>query len=378
MARLTRVATSCVLLVGIAAACGARTGLPIPECSGQPLKRINGPNIYFILDRSKSMTERVNGMEKWSFVRDDIADLIVALGSEAQFGAAEFPLPSADPALQCQAGTEVMALRQGDGLPATATGSTANTFMNATSYGPGGGTPTAATFTALTPELTSFKGHTFAILATDGGPNCNESPNETCSVETCTVNIDTMFACKAVSGAITPCVPGGLNCCDTATCGGTPLNCLDDVRTVAAVDTLAHPVQGQGVPTFVIGVPGSEAYGPVLDRVASAGGTARAEPPLYYPVTDSDLLASALADISARIAASCAIELEQPPSDPSQVNLVLNGHVIPQEGANGWTISGSFVTVLGASCDEVHSIGRSPIVTGGCPTVQTLPDSATP
>jgi len=63
------------------------------------------------------------------------------------------------------------------------------------------------------------------------------------------------------------------------------------------------------------------------------------------------------ADISARIAASCAIELEQPPSDPSQVNLVLNGHVIPQEGANGWTISGSFVTVLGASCDEVHSIG---------------------
>jgi hypothetical protein len=376
MTRLSRLGTVCALLFGVASACGARTGLPIPTCIGAPLKRVSSPNIYFILDRSTSMNQQAVSADpaagsKWQVVRSDIANLMTAVGSEAQFGAAEFPTGGDDNL--CTTGSEVMALQQGDGLPSSTSGSTANAFENATSALPAGGTPTAATFLALTPELTGFKGHTFAILATDGGPNCSLAPNEACGPDTCTANIDGLGCC-------TP----GTNCCAPQTCAG-PINCLDDTRTVAAIAALAHPAQGEGVPTFVIGVPGSdvEPYPEVLDRMAIAGGTARTNgigDHLYYAVdtADSSSLVGALAEIAAQIAVTCNIELEEPPADPSQVNLVLDGKVIPQSGASGWTISGNLVTVLGAACDAVHTVGKTPIVTSGCQTVKSAPDASTP
>jgi hypothetical protein len=388
MTRLSRVGTACALLFGIASACGARTGLPIPTCIGEPLKRVSSPNIYFILDRSSSMGRPADPADpavgsKWEVVRSDIADLIATLGSEAQFGAAEFPAPTGDRV--CNVGTEIMALRQGDGAPASTGGSAANLFLNATNLPPpGGGTPTADTFLALTPELTTLTGHTFAILATDGGPNCNMSTDIACGVETCTANIDAL-QCLPVPGEpnkSTACETDGQNCCAPGLCAGA-INCLDDTRTVAAISALAHPLQGEGVPTFVIGVPGSDIapYPQVLDRMAIAGGTARANGAnLYYAVdtADSKSLVSALAEIAAQIAVTCNIELEEPPADPSQINLVLNGKVIPQSGGSGWTISGNLVTVLGAECDAVHTVGQTPIVTSGCQTVKSAPDASTP
>jgi hypothetical protein len=275
-----------------------------------------------------------------------------------------------------------MSPRRGDGLLASTVGSTANAFLTATNVKPFGGTPTADTFTTLTPELTALKGHTFAILATDGGPNCDMTPGATCGVETCTANIDGLGCFQMAPNVFTDCITDGANCCVASQCAGA-LNCLDADRTVAAVAALAHPAQGEGVPTFVIGIPGSKVgpYPQVLDRMAVAGGTPRTNAPdLYYVVdtADSTSLVGALADIAARIAATCAIELEEPPTNPAQVNVVLDGHIIPQDGANGWTISGSIVTILGANCDQVHAGIHRPIVTGGCATVKSLADAASP
>ncbi len=376
MTRLSRLGFVSVLLFGVSAACGARTGLPIPVCKGQPLKRVSGPNVYFILDRSNSMSRPANPADptsptKWQVVLSDVADLMIAVGSEAQFGAAEFP-GSGD--MSCSPGAEVMALTQGDGLPATEPGSTASVFLNATTGGTLGGTPTADTFVALTPELTGFKGHTFVILATDGGPNCNTTPGETCGADTCTANIDGL-ECLVGGGT---CTANGANCCLPDSCVGAT-NCLDDTRTVAAIDALAHPLQGEGVPTFVIGIPGSEAYSQVLTRMASAGGTALATKPYYQVDTaDSKSLVGAFAEIAAQIAATCVIQLEEAPADPAQVNVLLEGRVVPQSGANGWTLSGSLVTVLGASCDKVHTGVHSPVVTDGCPTVTSVTDGGSP
>jgi hypothetical protein len=117
--------------------------------------------------------------------------------------------------------------------------------------------------------------------------------------------------------------------------------------------------------------------------MAIAGGTARTNgigDHLYYAVdtADSSSLVGALAEIAAQIAVTCNIELEEPPADPSQVNLVLDGKVIPQSGTSGWTISGNLVTVLGAACDAVHTVGKTPIVTSGCQTVKSAPDASTP
>jgi hypothetical protein len=351
--------TPCAVLFGVSAACGsgARTGLPIgvAACTGVPVSQVRQvPNLYFILDRSNSMSHASNSMDprtpsKWEVVRHDIASLVTTLGADARFGAAWFPLGAMGP---CDAGREIMPPRIGDGLPGTKPGSTAQAFLNATNSPPVGGTPTAATFLALTPELESLPGHTFAILATDGGPNCN--PALTCGEDQCTLNL---------GSASRGCTPHGpVNCCDPTTPGAN--QCLDADRTVAAVADLA----AKGVPTFVIGVPGSEIFASVLDDVAKAGRTARASEPYYYPVNTADAseLVDALANIAARIAASCKVELkEAPPGD--QTNLVVDGDLVPQSGA--WTVSGNVVTLLGETCDRVRTDGAKVVVTEGCPTL---------
>jgi hypothetical protein len=363
MVRASLLVTSCFVFFGVSAACGARTGLPgeAIACTGEAVGQIRQvPNLYFILDRSSSMTDD----NKWTTVRNDIADLMTTLGSDARFGAAWFPPPTGN---SCSAGAEVMSLRFGDEKASTTPGSTANVFLSDTSLPPQGGTPTADTFIALTPKLagladqTDPKSHTFAILATDGGPNCNLAL--TCGVATCCANIDMVRA---------QCTPGGsTNCCAPGGISGfvnPQQDCLDGPRTVAAVAAL----KAAGVPTFAIGVPGSDApaYVEVLDQVAQAGGTARETKPYYYPVDTSkkNELVDALANIAARIAASCIVELKSSP-DPSQTNVVIANTYVPQSGPNGWTLSGNLVTLLGETCDAVKTEGTKIIVTEGCPTV---------
>jgi hypothetical protein len=235
--------------------------------------------------------------------------------------------------------------------------------LAATLAAPNGGTPTAETLLALTPELAGFSGPTFAILATDGGPNCNFDLS--CAVDQCTANID----------EVAPQCVGSFNCCTQSWTGcsaGCHFDCLDGDRTVAAVAALAS----RGVPTFIIGEPGSEAYASVLNAAAQAGRTARPTAPYYYPVgtvderVDSASLVDALTNIANRIAASCALQLVPPVGDPDLVNVVIEGNEVPQTGANGWTVDGQTVTLLGQTCDQVLGEGEKPIVTLGCPTLR--------
>jgi hypothetical protein len=148
---------------------------------------------------------------------------------------------------------------------------------------------------------------------------------------------------------------------------GFPYDCLDEDRTVAAVAAL----KSKGVPTFAIGLPSSEAYSATLDAIATAGGTGP-----YYPVqtvdgqADSMGLANALAAITTNIMESCNLTLEQRPSDPDQINVVLEGTIVPQSGANGWALDGNIVTLFGEACDQFHGAGSNAAVTTGCPTVK--------
>jgi hypothetical protein len=351
---------SCGIALGVSLACGARTGLPTgaAACTGVPVGLVRQvPNLYFVLDRSGSMLELTSPgatTTKWSVVQGDIADLIATLGDDARFGAAWFPawFPEGTGFDPCAAGDEILAPRLGDGQRSTVPGSTAAAFLAATDETPYGGTPTAATFLALTPELAGLEGHTFAILATDGGPNCNRSL--TCGIGQCTLNID--GKCEPPDGT-------SPNCCSAGEDGSE--SCLDGARTVAAVRALA----AAGVPTFVIGVPGSEAYATILDQVAVAGGTARASEPFYYPVNtaSSSSLVDALASIAARIAASCRLELVHA-TTPGDTNVIVEGRIVPASGPDGWTLSGGVVTLLGATCDTVRAEGQKVVVTEGCAT----------
>jgi hypothetical protein len=332
--------------------CNAGPDLGVCACTEIGLLT-DAPNLYFVLDRSGSMD--TNG--KWGTVRVVVAQVMKSLGPRAKFGVAIFPDPTQSNA--CATGTQVMSVRQGD-APAGTQGPTTSTMLAVTSAPPEGGTPTAATLSGLLPMLSVLPGRTFVILATDGGPNCNAQAS--CDSSTCTYNIENMQGCPT----------NGLpNCCDPKTMSDplAELSCLDAQPTIDAVTAISKA----GIPTYVIGVPGSAPYASLLDNLATAGGTARTSEPLYYAVgsTDEAALTSALSQIAAKITATCTLTLTEPPPDPTHVNVYFDNQPVPADPVNGWTLSGSTVTLVGAACQEVMDGAVLNVrVVAGCPTVQ--------
>lgn len=305
------------------------------------------PNIYFVLDRSGSMSES----NKWNTVRSVTSKVITQLGPRSNFAAAIFPGPMDG----CAAGSEVMTLRPGDS-PAGKPGPVASAFLQATSVPAVGGTPTAATLRSLESKLASLTGRTFVVLATDGGPNCNWGA--TCTASTCLPNIENTPSFCTTNGPP--------NCCDPAYYGAG--QCLDEQPTIDAVTALAK----DKVPTYVIGVPGSGPYSALLDNLATAGGTARIGPPKYYRVdsTDASAFQAALAQVAAKIAATCTFPLAKPPEDPSRVNVFIDDVPVPNDPVNGWKLDGQTVTLVGTTCDKVLAGQALEVrVVEGCPTI---------
>jgi von Willebrand factor type A domain len=327
-------------------------------CVDQPLV-VDAPNIYFVLDRSGSM----NDFNKWQTVRTVIARLVVELGTRATFGVTVFPNPGVD---GCSPGIEVFAPRQGD-APAGTIGPTEAALITVLDrINASGGTPTAATFNSIAMHLRSLPGKTYVIFATDGGPNCN--PGLSCALDQCQPNMENASGCPPA---------GPVNCCAgtvTSATGG-PLACEDTAATVAAVKSLA----ASGIPVYVVGVPESEPYANVLSQLANVGGTARdvdggdGGGTGYYAVTGTDpaALESALSAIAAQITGTCTFDLGSPPADPTLVNVFFDSSPLAQMGPDGWTLSGTTVTILGASCQQILTGGVLDVrVVAGCPTVQ--------
>ncbi|GAC1351045.1 MAG: hypothetical protein NVSMB1_00340 [Polyangiales bacterium] len=323
-------------------ACGARTGL---LCEVD-FKIANLPNLYFVLDRSGSM--RIGN--KWNTVRSQVGALMSKMGNRARFGASVFPSINRT---ECGPGDEVMPLQAGNSADAGV--SLADRFMAATNIAPFGGTPTAATLNALAPKFRSFVGPTFAVLATDGGPNCN--PDLSCAVDRCTDNMD----------RVDPrCQPNRApNCCAADIGGGK--GCLDEDGVIAAVRALAS----NGVPTFVIGIPGSAPYAAVLERVAEVGGTARPSPPAYYRVDsfDAEALSSALNDIATEVAKACVVQIDVP-YDASVTAVFVGGkRVVDSE----WSLLGSTLGLRGRACASLL-VGEELRVHGGRVCAPTHPN----
>lgn len=349
------------------------------ECVDQPLV-VDAPNIYFVLDRSGSMSESGIpgnpdvGPSKWETVRTVIGQLVVQLGPRGTFGVTVFPSPFTN---GCDPGVEIFAPRQGD-APAGAPGPTEAALITALArVSPNGDTPTAATFTSIAPHLLSLPGKTYVIFATDGGPNCNPAVN--CGADECQLNMESINGCPP---------DGTPNCCTPTQTSGTPTcsgpnatnacSCEDTAATVAAVQAVAT----SGIPVYVVGVPASEPYADVLNQLACAGGTAQDQMACgdaggvgteYYAVTGADTasLESALFAIAGKITGTCTFDLGSTPADPTLVNVFFDGTPLAQMGPDGWTLGGATVTVLGASCQQILSGAILDVrVVAGCPTVE--------
>ncbi len=306
------------------------------------------PNMYFVLDHSGSMAE----LDKWPTAEAVIEQVVLQLGPRINVGFASFPDPVNS---GCGPGYQLMATQPGDS-PAGVIGETYQELVyHLTTLIPNGGTPTAATLEAIYPTLHALSGKTYAILVTDGGPNCDDDLS--CTVDQCQVNIESS------APGCTPDTPP--NCCDPSDYG--PSNCLDSAATIAAVSELA---QG-GIPVYVVGVYGSGVYATLLDQLATAGGTAQATEPLYYRVdgTDSASLDAALSSIAAKITATCTFNVAGTIT-PGELNVFFGDDVVPQDPVNGWTLDGNVVTLVGTSCQEVLDGDVLEIhISSGCPTV---------
>jgi hypothetical protein len=211
----------------------------------------------------------------------------------------------------------------------------------------------------LRPELEALEGSTYLVVITDGAPNCNVDAE--CDASACTLNIE------GVTVGSHSCTDG-VNCCDPDLFGeNAPGNCVDSDETEHQVALLAK----HGIPTYVVGMPGAEPYAGVLNRLAVAGGTARAGSTAYYAVTDGDELEQALYSIGTGLAIKCSIDLDEEPPDAAQVNVYFDGELVPADPDDGWSWNGTTrIEVNGAACDQLKSgsvIDASALF--GCDTV---------
>jgi hypothetical protein len=340
---------------------GVKQGPPAADAGGLCGNQIHAittvpPTVYFIFDISGSMSTPVPGGTRFSVVQSAAASLVESLALLVKVGAAAFPGQTSPDS--CQIGGEIYPPTFGN--PAA--------FDDATRFlVPNGGTPTAATLASLQPELVALAalpGKTVAVLATDGGPNCDAAAM--CDISECSENID-------------GCSPGDTCCATDTNCcvaqgpndpyaAERPLNCVDVTATVAALTAL-HTA---GIDVSIIGIPGSESYANVLTDMAFAGGAPQSAAPFYYAVEDLGTLGAIFAGI-AGAGISCDITIADPPSTQDETNVYLGQTLIDFDPTNGWTWSApDVVTLHGTACAELRSGLVSQVqVVSGCPTQVT-------
>ncbi|HEY3255317.1 MAG TPA: hypothetical protein VGJ91_15265, partial [Polyangiaceae bacterium] len=186
--------------------------------------------------------------------------------------------------------------------------------------------------------------------------NCNLGLR--CGVDACIPNIEHQSA----SGIV---CDDSFNCCAPQVSAGG--DCVDaDASEAAVLD-----YEQAGVDTFVVGMPGSEAYHAMLNRLAVAGNTARPGNTAYYAVSDTDQLDVALRAIGAQVAISCDLPLGEAPENPELVNVYFDDQVVPKNDDDGWRYSGeSSIEFVGAACDTLSAGDVLNVqVLSGCPTV---------
>ena len=318
------------------------------------------PNLYFVVDASRSMAEGFLGssVDKYTHALLAVRDLLREVGHRINYGAALFPEPVEDDT--CAPGAEVFETAEGDALDCERLyGPVLSDFFGAVGdREPSGATPLAETLEALTANLESLEGSTSVILITDGAPNCHDGLG--CPADECVPNLERVDWGGGVCGI-------DIDCCDASIDPLLALNCLDSARSLDAIEALEE----EGIRTYVVGLPGSEVFGGVLDAMAAAGGTSREGETEYFSVTETDDLEKALDEIGGEGSLGCSIELSEPPTNPERINVYFDDELVQGDSDDGWSYAEDAIIELhGDACDVLEGGTISQVqVVEGCPTL---------
>jgi von Willebrand factor type A domain-containing protein len=321
-------------------------------------------NVLLVIDKSSSMDDQPKGFElkKWDALKASLEATLEQASDELSFGLLLYPFGAqAKIPLDCFDGCCEVPIGPAAVQVPIATGERGATeVMQALAKtSPGGGTPTADALAAALTYFTtgdgkSLKGDRYVLLATDGGPNCG-SVDSKCNADRCTPNLD------------------GL-CPDGNCCAGEGAYCLDDVAVVKQLEALA----AAGIPTFVVGIPGTEKYAQYLEAFAVGGGVTNPKaPPSYYAVSADggvDQLTRTFVDITTHLVRSCEVDLGQGPADERLVNVAVDCQIVPFADGSGWSIEAEDPTKLllaGDACEQLQNQGARRVdVVYGCPTIK--------
>ncbi len=326
------------------------------------------PKIMIVVDRSGSMMDSVSGTGgscsknnvydptstsdcKWKNLLDAFAGtggMLPNMRGMAYFGLAAFPGTTSD---ACSTGVIVVPVSDASDNVDAITSALQNTVS------PGGGTPTATTLqtVAADPSMvaTSSSQLLFAMLLTDGMPNCNRANQSTC--ETCKAGCS--GGCSQC--ALAPCSATFAVVSNTDCAAQNP--CLDGDNTVAAVQALANA----GIKTFVIGFgqdTGTGSAADILNRAAVAGGLARdasSGGTQFYQASSKDELKTALQNFERQVTQGCSWTLDPAPTSDEIVEVVKSDAVAGTTTVlvkdTDFTVANGSVTLSDALCAEVQS-----------------------
>lgn len=322
-------------------------------------------NVLLVVDKSGSMTENKIGDEtRWAVLTGALETTLEQVGSKLSLGLDFYPYSGKSG--QALSGACQMPTSEDVVVPVQDGKTAVPLILEAFKEKPAGGTPTAAALARALAYYTtgdgkSLEGEKYVLLATDGGPNCSGDLDIECEAATCTVNMDGL------------CPVDGLNCCDPKNDPDGPTKCLDDAATVEAVKVLAD----KGIKTFVVGIPGTEAYADTLDAVAEQSGVENPNAPPSYFAVSADAgaagLESVLGAITTGLIRSCELRLEEEPPNIDEVFVVIDGELIKPKDPDGWAQSDPItspptIMLQGATCEKLEKEGAEYInVSYGCP-----------
>jgi hypothetical protein len=152
------------------------------------------------------------------------------------------------------------------------------------------------------------------------------------------------------------------------TCMGADASASPCSNAVAQVTRLSRAF----INTAVFGVGDTATGSSCLDQLALYGGLDSAgASPLYHLAKTPTELTAALAPVVETIAEeACKIDVRTPPMDPSKVQLLFDGVLVPSDAIDGWTFDQDTtvtLTVHGSYCDKlIQTVNKVDLVTG-CP-----------